>query len=182
MAGIHKHILDFEILDTGNPKTLVFVDSSEYMEEPERPLLEVVMPGYNKYVLVNVIAKRVNTFNSSTLNINQVLTSDCLVDLPDGLWQFKYKICPYKYTYKTKNFMRTALLQNKLAYLEDQIDLAGCEAQENKETKVELLNIYMLIEGAKNLANMNGKKAASYYQLADKMVSKLIDKFCKNCK
>lgn len=182
MVGIHKHNLDFEILDTGNTKTLVFVDSSEYMEEPEKPLLEVIMPGFNKYQLVNIIPKRVNTFNSSTLNINQVLHQECLIDLPDGLWQFKYKICPYKSVHVSKNYMRTAILQQKISYLEDRINLADCRSKEDEELKSELLNIYILVEGSKNLANRNGKKAASYYQLADKLVSKLLNKFCKNCK
>lgn len=182
MPGIHKHILDFEILETGNPKTLVFVDASQYMEEPERPLLEVVMPGYNKYTIVNVTAKRVNTFNSSTLKINQVLDQDCLINLPDGVWELKYKICPYTKVYVVKRHMRISLLKEKLAHLEDQIDLADCQVKDDENIKADLVNVYMLIEGAKNVVNRNPTKASKYYQLADKLVSKLIDKLCKNCK
>jgi hypothetical protein len=65
--GISKSILDFEVLETGNELTLVIIDSSQYIEYPERPLLEITLPGFNKYVLVNFIASSVNTFNSNTL-------------------------------------------------------------------------------------------------------------------
>jgi len=182
MAGVNRHHLDFEILDTGNPKTLVFVDASEYMEEPERPLLEVTMPGYDKYSLVNVNAKHVNTFNSSTLKINMVLNQNCLVDLPDGVWHFNYKICPYQYVHVSKYYLRTALLKQKMAYLQDRIDLADCEVKEDSDLKSQILNVYVLLEGAKDVVNKNPKKAGQYYQLADKIVTKLLDKFCKNCK
>lgn len=182
MLGIHEHVLDFEILETGNTKTLVFLDSSDYMEEPERPLLEVTMPGYTKYFLVNVVSKQVNTFNSSTLGLNQVLLQSQLVDLPDGVWQFKYKICPYKYVYKIKKHIRVTMLINKLKTLYNKIDLSECAGTDNKELQKLLVQIHVLIEGAKAAVENDSKKAQTYYRLADKLVQKALDKFCKNCK
>lgn len=182
MAGIHRHILNFDILDTGNPKTLVFLDESEYMEEPERPLLEVVMPGFDKYFLVNIEARKVNTFNSNTLHLTAVLKQDFLTNLPDGVWDFRYKICPYDKVFTCKKHMRMALLNEKLVILHDKIDLADCDTKENKDLEKDLFKIYSLMEGAKAVVNANVKKAQSYYQLADKLVQKLLDKFCKNCR
>lgn len=181
MAGLHKHELNFEILETGNVKTLVWLDSSQYMEEPERPLLEVILPGYTKYLLVNVEARRVNTFNSSTLGINEVLSQDCLVELPDGVWSFRYKICPYDKVFICKKYMRVAKLNEKLSSLHDKIDLADCDVKNNTELEKDLFKIYGLIEGAKVTVNLDHKKAQSYYQLADKLVQKQLDKICKNC-
>lgn len=182
MLGIHEHVLDFDILETGNTKTIVFVDESTYMAEPDRPLLEVTMPGYTKYFLVNVTAKQVNTFNSSTLGLNQVLTQSKLVDLPDGVWQYKYKICPYNYVYKIKKVMRVTMLTNKLKSLYNQIDLSECSGTDDKEMQSILVQIHILIEGAKAAVEKDSKKAQKYYQLADKLVQKALDKFCKNCK
>lgn len=182
MPGIREHKLDFEILETGNTKTLVFLDSSDYMEEPERPLLEVVMPGYTKYFLTNVVARNVNTFNSSTLGLNQVLVQSQLVDLPDGVWQYKYKICPYKYVYKIKKFMRVTMLTNKLKSLYNNIDLSECAGTDDKDLQNTLVQIHVLIEGAKAAVEKDSRKAQRYYQLADKLVQKALDKFCKNCK
>jgi hypothetical protein len=182
MPGLHEHFLDFEILETGNSKTLVFVDSSDYMENPESPLLEVIMPGYTKYLLTNVDARVVNTFNSSTLGFNQVLNQHCLVDLPDGVWQFKYKICPYKYVYKAKKHLRITLLLKKLQELYNKVDISECAGKEDKDLQSSLVQIHILIEGAKAAVETDSKKAHKYYQLADKLVQRLLDKFCKNCK
>lgn len=186
MLGLHENVLDFEILETGNLKTLVFMDSSTYIGPPERPLIEVIMPGYTRYFLANVVAKNLNTFNSSTLGINQVLLQEDLVDLPDGIWEIKYKICPYKYVYKVKKHMRVTLLLTKLEKLYNNIDLSECGTKEDKELQDNLVQIHILIEGAKAAGKVNStassKQAQKYYQLADKLIQKSLDKFCKNCK
>lgn len=182
MPGLHRHHLDFEILETGNTKTLVFADSSSYMEEPERPLLEIVLPGFTKYFLVNIQARKVNTFNSSTIGINEVFSEECLVDLPDGVYNFKYKICPYNSVFICKKHMRVALLNEKIAQLNSKIDLADCDTKNDLSLQQDLFKIYSLVEGAKIVVNYDSKKAQSYYQLADKLVQKQLDKICKNCK
>lgn len=181
MLGVHEHKLDFEILETGNTKTLVFLDSSQYFEEPDGPMLEVTMPGYNKYFLTEVTARKVNTFNSSTLGFNRVLDIADLTDLPDGVWQFKFKICPYKYIYKIKNYMRVTQLTQKLQNVYQQIDLSDCQTKADKDIQDDLVRIHVLIEGAKAEVNHNLKKAQSYYQLANTLVDKLSKKFCQNC-
>lgn len=181
MNGVYRHILDFDILETGNTKTIVFLDQSQYMRKPEKPLLEVIMPGYDKYFLVNVQAKKINTFNSNTLKLTAVLKQDYLVNLPDGVWGFRYKICPYDKVFVCKKHMRMALLNEKLTKLHDKIDLADCDIKTDKDIEKDLFKIYSLMEGAKAVVNVNIKKAQSYYQLADKITQKLLDKFCKNC-
>lgn len=180
--GLHKNILDFEILETGNTKTLVFVDSSQYDGVPDRPLLEVIMPGYTKYFLVNVAANQVNTFNSSTIGFNKVLLQSELVDLPDGVWSFKYKICPYNYVYVIKHTMRVTQLLKKVEKILNQVDLGECSTKDDEELQKSFSRIYILIEGARAAAKAGDtNKAYNYYQLADKLAQKQLDKFCKNC-
>jgi hypothetical protein len=181
--GIHKDILDFSILETGNAKTLVFIDESSYKDpQPERPLLEITMPGYTKYFLANIDAKQVNTLNSSTIGWNQVLVESGLVDLPDGIWKFKYKICPYPYVYKVKNVIRVTQLLKKIETVLNEIDLSESSSKEEDDFQVTLSRVYILIAGAKAAVNKDSNKAYGYYQLADKLVQKLINKFCKSCK
>jgi len=182
MLGLHTNVLDFEIIETGNPKTLVFVDASTYIAEPDRPLLEVIMPGFSKYFLVNVAANQVNTFNSSTLGINRVLLQELLTDLPDGVWTLKYKICPYKFVFQVKKIMRITKLLNKLKLLYQHIDLSECAGKEDFEQERNLVRIHILIEGAKAEVEKNSKLAQEYYQLANRLIQKELDKFCKNCK
>lgn len=182
--AIRKNILSHEIIETGNEKTLVFIDSSEYMsgKEPEGPMLEVLLPGYDRYLLVNYDARRVNTFNSSTIGLNPVLTLEELVPLPDGIYTIKQKVCPYEYVYIVKRSMRVTHLLNKVKVLYRNIDFASLTYDRNKEMQDALLKIHVLIEGAKAAVEPHPNKAQEYYQLADRLVEKQLNKFCKNCK
>lgn len=178
MKGLKKHILDFEIIPTGNPKTLVFIDSSDYFTEPEKPLLEVTLPGYSKYFLVNIVARKVNTFNSNTVGLTDLLNDDDIVDLPDGIYSFRYKICPYDKAFVDKKHFRTTLIDQKLASLYDQIDTTDCSTKEDRIHEYNLVEVHALIEGAKAIVNKNEKKANSFYQLASKLIDKLSNKVC----
>jgi len=181
MKGLRKHIVDFEIIPTGNPRTLVFIDSSYYYENPEKPLLEITLPGYTKYFLVNIVANQVNTFNSNTIGLTEVINNDCLVDLPDGVYSFRYKICPYEALYIDKKFFRTTLFDKKLADAYDKIDATDCSVKNDKLLSVQLAEIVALAEGAKAIVEKNEKKATEFYQLADRILDEITNDLCKNC-
>ena len=176
MKGIHENILDFEILETGNIKTIVFVDSSQYMENPEKPILEIILPGTNKYVLVNISPRNVNTFTSNSLNLTPtLLNNNSLIDLPDGVYVFKYKICPYQYVNRVKTHLRVTNLVNDLNvlldYLNPDID------DDYDDLKQEIVDIFVLIESAKASAILgNTNRASNKYQLADRAVRKITDR------
>lgn len=180
MKGLRKHILDFEIVPTGNPKTLVFVDASEYRDVPERPLLEVILPGYNKYFLVNIVANRVNTLNSNIIGLTSLLNGDELVNLPDGAYNLRYKICPYTTTYIDKVHFRTTLIEQQLGDLYEKIDTSEC-CNKNSELFAEIAEVYSLIEGAKIIACRDDEKAHGFYQLASKLIDKISKKLDKSC-
>lgn len=174
MKGLRQNIIDFEIIATGNSKTLVFIDSSDYIvDSPERPLLEVTLPGYNKYFLVNIVARQVNTLNSNTIGLTDLLNNDCLVDLPDGVYKLKYKICPYTSNYKTKLVFRTTLLEDKLKVLYDQIDGSDCSKKTDREISQVLTEVNMLIAGAQAVVEKNEKKANDFYRLANTLIDNL---------
>jgi hypothetical protein len=181
MKGLKKNILDFEIIPTGNSKTLVFIDSSDYISEPERPLLEITLPGYSKYFLVNVIARRVNTFNSNTIGLTDLINDGCLVDLPDGVYQFRYKICPYTSAFIDKVYFRTTLIEQKLSELYDKLDSSCCDKKSDKELNQTIIEIHSLIEGSKSVVCKNVKKANSFYQLASKLLDRILCNIDKNC-
>jgi hypothetical protein len=183
MLGIHRNRLDFEILETGNPKTLVFLDSSEYVGNPDRPLLEVYLPGFNKYLLTNVVANQVNTFNSNTLGLNNALDINFLQDLPDGVWSFRYKICPYDLIFIDKKHMRITQLMGKLGFLYNELELDGCSCPTKTDAYIQqqLTRIHTLIAGAKGVVNIDSVKAFRFYNLANQLVDSLLKKFCKNC-
>jgi hypothetical protein len=181
MKGLKQHIIDFEVIPTGNPKTLVFIDSSEYYKEPERPLLEITLPGYNKYFLVNVIASKVNTFNSNTIGLTEALNGGKLVDLPDGAYRLRFKVCPYEFLFKDKIFFRTTLIEQKLSSLYDQIEATDCSKKNDEAILSDLVEIHALIEGAKAVACRNEKKANDFYKLATALIDRILNKLCKTC-
>jgi hypothetical protein len=179
--GIHRNILDFEILETGNPLTLVLVDSSQYIEPPDRPLLEAFLPGFDKYLLTNVVPNQVNTFNSNTLNLAHSLSLNHLVVLPDGVWKFRYKICPYDYVFVDKSYLRTTLIEQKLSRAYNELDLEKCTDKTTAYILDQLTRVQILLRGGKAIVNQNTKRSSEYYKLADRLLDQILDKFHKNC-
>lgn len=174
--GLKSHKLDFEILDTGNPKTLVFLDSSEYMSEPERPLLEVTLPGHTKYFLLNIAARKVNTFNSNTIGLSELFESNCLMELPDGIYTFKYKICPYDSVYIQKKILRKVKIDKSINMILRDADLS------DERLKKELTDIWVLIAAAEaNTEDNQISKAIEQFKLANSMVDKILDRLSNRC-
>ena len=184
MAGIHRNYLDFEILETGNLNTLVFVDSSQYINPPESPLLEIYLPGMDKYLLANVISSQVNTFNSNTLGYNAALGLSELQDLPDGIWTLRYKVCPYMANVVEKQIMRVTLLKQKLKVLYNEIAIGDCHCPTERDAYVQrtLTQINILIRSSVAVADINPTKAQNDYRTANDLVDDLTKRFCKNCR
>lgn len=181
MKGLKQHILDFEIVATGNPKTLVFIDASEYYTQPERPLLEVTLPGYEKYFLVNIAARQVNTFNSNTIGLSELLNNGNIVNLPDGAYHFRFKVCPYEYAFKDKVYFRTTLIEQRLSEVYEKLETTDCSKTQDGAIMRDIVEIHALIEGAKAVVCKNEKKANEFYQLASKLIDSVLQKLCKNC-
>lgn len=180
--GLKKHILSFEILDVGNPRTLVFLDTSYYFEEPDRPLLEVTLPGHNKYFLVNIVPRKVNTLNSNTIGLTETLNTHNLVDLPDGVWTLKFKICPYDKIYTQQYYLRTVALERSIQKIFDFVELSDCDIEKDKKYRNEIVNIFILLESAKGHAKEgNVKKASEQYQKLNTLVTDLLTKLSGNC-
>jgi hypothetical protein len=181
MKGLKQHIINFEIIPTGNSKTLIFIDSSDYFTEPEKPLLEITLPGYDKYFLVNIVPRKVNTFNSNSIGLTEILNNGKIVDLPDGAYHFRFKVCPYESVFKDKVYFRTTLIEEKLSEIYNSLEDDDCCLKKDKELLHEIVEIHSLIEGAKSVVHKNEKKANAFYKLASSLVDKVLSKFCKSC-
>ncbi len=182
--GLKKNFIDFEIFPNSNSKTMIFVDASEYLDEhPERPLLEVTPPGYSKYFLVNIVARRVNILNASNIGLNVTLKTSDLTVLSDGVWTLKYKVCPYDKAYLQKYHLRTTILECNLRKVYEFLDNAECDIKGDAKLRQEIVDIMLLIATGKAYAE-EGKpnKASEVYQKADKKATKLIDKLEGRCK
>jgi hypothetical protein len=179
--GLKKDFLGFEILPTTNPKVLLWLDTSSYKDpQPERPLMEVTLPGHSKYYLVNIIAKKINVLNSTIIGTTTSLSS--FADLPDGVWTLKYKICPYQYVYLQRYHLRTVHLECQLRQLYLKLEETECDVRSAEQINRELTDIHVIIESAKAHAEEDRPKiASSKYAIALKKVNKLLDKISGIC-
>lgn len=181
--GIKRNYLDFEIFPNTNPKTMIFIDASEYMDEhPERPLLEVTPPGYSKYFLVNIAARNVNVLNASNIGINVTLHTSKLTNLIDGVWTFKYKVCPYDKAFIQKYFLRTTVLECNLKKIYDFLEDADCDFRNDHKLRQDIVDIMLLVASGRAFAEESKpKKASEAYQKASKKADKILDKLEGRC-
>lgn len=178
--GIKKDELSFEILVGTNPKTLLFLDTSTYKETPERPLLEITLPGFSKYNLVNIVAGEINVLNSSLVGLNKTLGHSKLQELPDGVYTLKYKICPYDLVYLQRYHLRTTKLEQQLHEVFHKADLCNCGDEER--LKRDLTDILLLLEGGRSEAALGfSDRAHDCYQKAQSLLNKIIERLNVNC-
>ena len=178
MAGFYTQQLDFCILDLPNPKTIVFVDASDYFEEPEKPLLSVTPPFFNQVFQTLISARQVNTLNSNNLKMTSFLNTPIPMDLSDGIYKFEFGICPYTNNVVKYN-LRTAFLDDKISQIYNTL---SCNEQYNDETiQKELINIYIAKESAKANATIgNVKNAQKDFNIACSKVDRILDKLNSN--
>ena len=177
---IHQQSLDFEILKTGNPKTIVFLDSSDYFENPDRPILQITPPGYSRYLVVNINARHINTLNSLMLGISQTMGTSNPVNLADGVWKLRYMICPYDKLYVQKYHLRTVEIRAKLSQITDYLDFSDCDVKEDQKIKLEYVDILLLLSYGEARAELGfPEQASDAYHKANKKVIKLYEKLTK---
>lgn len=182
-------ILDLDIIATHSPKTLGVVDISIYKTNQviNSPTLEITPPAFGKVSMI-FTARDVNIFNSNNLKLSDSINADGLIDLPDGIWKFKYSISPATDNFIRKKYFRTDLIQNKYyqAFLE--ADFSECtdessyclpsNSKKDKENK--LREIELMINGCIAAANRNEDELAmSMYKRADGLLNRI--NICKTC-
>lgn len=173
MKGIYKNIINFSVIADGNPSTLVVLDSSEYMDEnPEKPKIDILMPGYAEWKSFALIPNQVNVFNSNLLEAN--CSKDGLSPIPDGIYWITIRVCPYDKSFKTLPYLRTCLLEYSFQNLLLSLDTTSCSQKDATVIERKLIQFQIFIETAKaNVEIGNTDRAMDYYRLAEKVISSL---------
>lgn len=95
--------LQFEVLNTFNPKTLLIADQSEWGILGNRAsIIEIKRPGSEDVYTYYLGKNQLNVFNSKTLGINPGKPADEMVDLPDGIYDITIKGSPSSYSANRK--------------------------------------------------------------------------------
>lgn len=166
VINITSYNIDFSILEDNNPNTLIILDKSTYLDTPEKPLLDIVLPGYTGYLEVPYKPGTISLYNSDSLTLTEPCDDGSVAPLPDGVYQVTMKICPYDTFFATKCYLKTssfnALYEELLLNYPNN---SSCFDQ--KQLKNEIMDIDILIQSAKAEANRcNVQRASSKYQAA----------------
>lgn len=155
-----RHKLNFTIYDDGSTDSIIFVDKSEYYENPTNPVIEVTFPNLVDEVYhQHIIPDQVNV-----LTLSKLCFTDS-GDFPDGVYTLKYSVAPNINLFKQFNYLKHTKLSNKLnEYLLQDLT----EEEINKLYKVDLL-----IRAGSTIVKTDVNKASEYYNLADKLIKKL---------
>lgn len=155
--------LDFNILETQNPKTLVFVDESDYSDiSPIFPMLQVRFPDMEKSYKALIRTEKVNSIYTTTLGFSSAVSN-----FPDGVYDLKYSIEPHNISYVCKKYMK---VDNAYSTLKDIV--CGITDKDDKYFS-KLGEIHLLLLSAQLEVNCDSCQANEYLKTANKMISKL---------
>lgn len=171
--------IDFYILQNNDPKSVAILDMSEYIDQPEKPKVDVILPGFTGHVSVDYVPGSVLIMDSDMLD----LTSECdycdKPDLPDGVYQITMKICPYDELYKRKCFLKTTIFFNSLQEILLQTNLDD-NSYQNRQFKNDILDLYLLIHSASaDVARCNVQDGVKKYDAAVRLLNQINNKY--NC-
>lgn len=180
MSDIGKIELNFQVVDSGDPKMLLVADYSSWKVIKEQPAyIEITLPGSRKPVISTFSKERINGFNSLSLGVSyHVDCEENLVDLPDGI----YEICIKGGKNGERTFHRYYLKKDKF-----QQELDKLWVKLNLEYSVfdkDLRDALLVIEGlirAASAATRQGDipKANDFFKLAQSRIEAYKD--CKDC-
>ena len=155
--------LDFNILETYNSKTMVFVDESVYSDSsPIFPTLQIKFPDMEKIYKSLIRIEKVNSIYTTSLGFSTTIS-----DFPDGVYELKYSIEPHNVSYVCKKYMKVDQAYNKLKTILCNIT--------NKDEKYfnKLGEIHLLLLASQLEVNCNTAQASEYLKMANKLITKL---------
>jgi hypothetical protein len=180
ILGIEEYIIDFAVLEDNNPKTITLFDKSNYLFTPEKPMIDIIMPGYTGVVEFAYTTGGLITITSNDLKVTLGCTFNTLKELPDGVYQIKMKVCPYDELFKKICYLRTTRFQCQYEEMLLSLDVA-CSCMEERRLKEEIIDIDILIQSAKAEAKIcNVEKATSKYKAAVRKLNNLTKKISCN--
>ena len=179
-----NHNLSIEISDNLNPMVLRVFDTSQYFsdEDVDNYLLEVLGVNKNSWVTFKVKKGFSLPLNSSSLKYKVVGSKVLLLELPDGIYEFKQSTKPNIQTVKQYYHLRITQLRRRLQIeylrlIENKCNLSNIDYATDKN---KLRDIDEFINAAKWMVEecndkIRGKELYEYTQ-------KLLEEYTNGCK
>lgn len=173
--------IDFQVLETHDPKFLLIGDTSMWEYAENKPaFVAITPPGSSKPYQFSFTKNSMNIFNSHNLGLS-CFTNDCTdelyVDLNDGIYTICVKshfegIEKLRYYLKTDRFeteLKKTIIKNGLEYDE-----------KDKEFRDTIYQIKWFLDTAKSWCSQGDfVKANRFFNKAKKMLTQYRD--CKDC-
>lgn len=173
--------LDIYIEKILNPKLLIIKDASYYNPDivVTNAKLDLQYPNSSNYVNIPVGKNFSYVINSNTIGLTNVINSNGLSDLPEGIWTIKYSICPNDELYVEYTFLRNIKQLIKYYNLFCKIEIDKCNRKQYLEDLKKIREIKDIIDASQYLADDCGKyeKSIELYDEAEKM----LNEFTNDC-
>lgn len=180
VVGPEYYNIDFLIVDSNDPKTIVLMDTSTYLEQPELPVIDVIPPGYTGYIQIPYLPNSTIVLNSDDLKFTDNCEFEYLADLPDGVYQIKMKVCPYNQLFKKQCFLKDTIFYRNYQTLLLSFD-QGCDSYDTDSLKSQMLDLDILVQSAKaEVAMCNVDRGVQKFQAAMSALDRINQKL--NCK
>lgn len=170
MLEITNPLLDFEILNTVDPKKLIVADTSVWgFIENDPSIIEITPPMEDKPIVHFFNKNQINIFNSSNLYLSDMTTS---ADLPDGVYTITLKGSgPENCNMKTCLYLKTDVIDLKIANQYLQTDFL--DNKKDNSIKDFLLDLRTLIVGAESAVKLgNPSEGLARLQKANQILDK----------
>lgn len=180
MSNIGNIRIDFQVIESGDPKFLLVGDFSSWKVIEDLPAnLEVIPPGSHNKVSNLFQKNQINGLNSLNLGLSQ--HQDCeenYLPLPDGI----YELCLRGGANGERMKKRYYLKKDQFQLDFDKMKLKlGIEYDVRDQAYREVLIDIMIYSEAASSATRRGeiKEAKYYFDIATDLLTKYKD--CKNC-
>lgn len=166
LIGTQTYTINFYIIESNDPKTIVILDQSNYLDQPEQPTLDVIIPGFTGSVSKEYIPNGINVLNSDSLDLTEQCEYDTTADLPDGVYQITMKVCPFDQLYNKKCYLKTTKFYEAYQNLLLNFDITN-NTYNQDELKRNIIDLDILIQSAKaEVSQCNVDKGVQKYQAA----------------
>ncbi len=173
--------IDFQIIESKNPKYLTIGDTSQWVYAKNKPsYISITLPGSKKAITHTLKKDAINNFNSHNLGLS-CLSGDCgketYIELPDGIYTLCLK-SGFEGIEEKKFYLKTDRIDLEFAKV---VVKNSLEYSKNDKAFIEdILNIEWLLRVAKSHAYLGDfVKADRFFEESRRLLRKYVD--CKDC-
>lgn len=171
--------IDFQVIPTFDPKTILVVDTSNWAHITEKPsIIEITLPGESDVITHYFDKNKINILNSNNLySTCHTCEEQPLIDLPDGIYTITVKGSPDKFNL-TRQYLKTDVTRLKVDTFISTLNLNCDNISSDLINRIQRINLFL--EAAESNTRLgNFFEAQQLLFKAQKYTTKL--KGCKTC-